>query len=299
MITLSNPSFNFDEPTAVTLGNFDGFHQGHRTLINEIKTSPYKTVIFTFSPHPVSFFSKDNSFKTLYTEDEKRQIAETLGVDFYIPYPFTKDFAALSPQEFIRLLKAKTNCRLLVIGADYSFGKNKSGSAKDLKSLGENMGIEVKILPKIQYIGEDISSTKIRSCLKDGDVKTAAVLLSSPYFIASRVEKGFHRGTGMGFPTANQVIPEGKFLPKDGVYKTTALIDGKPFPSLTNIGKNPTFHNTSRTVETYILDENKMLYGRSLKIEFNDFIRNEIKFPDKAALQAQIQRDIEAAQRNY
>lgn len=283
------------DPTAVTLGNFDGFHRGHRTLINEIKSSKLKTAIFTFSPHPVSFFSSPDAFKTIYTEEEKRQIAETLNVDFYIPYPFTKDFSSLSPKNFISLLKKKTNCRLLVIGENYSFGKNKSGNAETLKAIGAEYDIKVTVLPKIKYNGEVISSTKIRACLQTGDVKTAGILMSSPYFIASEVEKGLHRGTGMGFPTANQRVLAGKLLPKDGVYATDAIIEGVAYKAITNIGKNPTFQNNSRTVETYILNQAQNLYGKAIKIEFKDLIRNEIKFPDKAALKAQIKKDIETA----
>ncbi|MCD8157544.1 MAG: bifunctional riboflavin kinase/FMN adenylyltransferase, partial [Clostridiales bacterium] len=237
--------------TAVTLGNFDGFHMGHRKLVEEITASPFESVIFTFFPHPVSFFNPKAGFKTILTEDEKRKTAESLGADYYVSCPFTREFSSRTPEEFIAFLYERTNCALLSIGENYSFGKNRAGTPEVLKELGKAYSIEVIIVPKVKYKGIDVSSTLIREYLQRGDVKAANILLKNKYFISGTVERGKNRGTKMGFPTANLSIPHSKLLPGDGVYKTSARWNGKTCSSLTNIGKNPTFNNRERTVETY------------------------------------------------
>ncbi len=298
MKIFTTENISIKEKTAVTLGNFDGFHMGHRRLVEEITSSPYKSVVFTFSPHPVSFFKPDSGFKTIQTEKEKQRTAETLGADYYVSYPFTREFSALSPEEFISLLQEKTNCVLLSIGENYSFGKGRAGNPAVLKEIGKARGIDVVVVPKVKYDGTAVSSTRIRECLKRGDVKTAGILLKTGYFISGKVERGKNRGTKMGFPTANLGIPHSKLLPSDGVYKTTALCEGKIYQALTNIGKNPTFNNSERTVETYILNYDGILYDKEIKISFKEKIRDERQFPNKEALIDQIKRDIETAKKD-
>lgn len=297
MKIFTTENISIKNKTAVTLGNFDGFHMGHRKLVEEITSSPYESVIFTFRPHPVSFFNPEKGFKTILTEEEKRKTAESLGADCYISYPFTRDFSSLTPREFIALLREKTNCVLLSIGENYSFGKNRTGTPAILKEIGRNFGIEVVIVPKVKYEGIAVSSTRIREALQKGDIKKANILLNNSYFISGTVERGKNRGTKMGFPTANLSFPPSKLLPSDGVYKTTALWEGKVCPAITNIGKNPTFNNKERTVETYILDYKGNLYDKNIQISFEDKIRDEIQFPNKEALIVRIQRDIEAARK--
>ncbi len=292
MKIIENLDISIKNKTAVTLGNFDGFHIGHRRLVDKIKATGLETVIFTFSPHPVRFFAPDKKFKTIYTEEEKKLTAGTLGADLYINCPFTEAFSRLSPEEFIRLLKETTNCAYLAIGENYSFGKNKAGNAETLRKIGANYGIEAAVLKNVSYDGTRVSSTHIRALIKDGLMEQANTLLGAPYFITGRVVHGKQRGGDMGFPTVNTEIASEKLLPGDGVYATTTYINSRPYPSVTNIGKNPTFHNTARTVETHITDYNGDLYGEKLKIDFRFKIRNEKTFSDKTELIEQIRTDI-------
>ncbi len=277
--------------TAVALGNFDGFHTGHIKLINAVKASGYETVVFTLFPHPAAFF-KGTGFKALFDEGEKAELAEALGVDNYIRYPFTKEFSRLCPLEFVRLLKEKTNCAFLAVGENYTFGKNKSGTAKMLEELGQGMGIYVKIVDEVCFEGKAVSSTRIRELLKTGDIKKANLLLGRDYFIGGTVEEGRQRGRKMGFPTANINIGEEKLLPLDGVYATQTVFDGIKLPSVTNVGKNPTFNNSVRTVETFLPDFKGNLYGKRIKVAFKERIRGEIRFFSKEELAEQIKRDI-------
>lgn len=294
MTVIENENFILNN-TAVTLGNFDGFHMGHRALVSEVVASGLTSVIFTFSPHPLSLFHPEKSFKTIYTEAEKRAVAETLSADFFVSYPFTRDFAALSPEAFIDLLCKKTGCRLLVTGENYSFGKNKAGNAQTLKKLGVKYGIEVRIVPRVTQDGKPVSSTRIREYIASGDIEKANALLSSEFFIKGTVVGGKHIGSVMGFPTANLSVDEGKLLPSDGVYATIAEAGGRSNMSVTNIGKNPTFHAKNRTIETHILDWDKNLYNSHITVRFISKIRDEQKFSSKNELVSQIEKDIERA----
>ncbi len=295
MTIIENLNIDFKNKTAVTLGNFDGFHIGHRRLVERIKETGLEAVIFTFSPHPVRFFAPDGGFRTIYTEKEKIMTAAATGADIYINCPFTRDFAELSPEAFIRLLKAKTNCAFLAIGENYSFGKNKSGNALTLRTISKNYGIETEILKNVYYDGECVSSTRIRGLIKDGHMEDAGRLLGSPYFITGRVVHGKQRGGGMGFPTVNTETEPEKLLPGDGVYATKTYVEGRALPSVTNIGKNPTFHNDVRTVETHIAGYGGNLYGQEIKTEFRFKIRNEKTFSSKDELIKQIRADIISA----
>ncbi len=289
-------SFDFSmKKTAVTLGNFDGFHMGHRRLIKEVTASGYRSVIFTFSPHPVSFFGGKGSFRTIFTDSEKISIAEGLEADVLVRCPFTRELADLSPYEFFDLLIEKTDCRLLVTGDNYTFGKNKAGTPELLASLGEKKGIDVRIIPSVEYNGERVSSSAIREYISKGDIKKANLLLQTEYFISGNVVRGRHIGTDMGFPTANISVSEQKLLPCDGVYAASAKIDGKTYPAVTNIGRNPTFHNLQRTVETHVLNCRQNLYGKDITVAFTERIRDEQRFDSKNELVLQIRRDIERA----
>ncbi len=287
--------FNIKEESAVAIGNFDGIHIGHQELIKTVlsyrESCGYKAAIFSFDPHPVDFFGRVEDFRTILSVREKKYVAEKTGVDILIQYPFDYGFASLSPQEFMELLYSRTNCRVLVVGENYYFGKNRSGNIDTLKELGEQRGIKVIGIPRVKVDGIRVSSTEIRGLIADGNMEYTARLLNKPYFAMGRVVKGYERGRAMSFPTVNIEPPDKKLLPPDGVYFSTVIIDGKEYYGMSNIGKNPTFDGEKRKIETNIFDFDKNVYGRDIIITFYKKIRNEIKFEDKNKLTEQLKRD--------
>ena len=253
------------QPTAVTLGNFDGLHLGHRSLINLTKQfaeeQGLKSVVFTFSPHPMLVFKKKDDFALIMAPDEKKFQMEQMGVDAYIEYPFDAEFAAMSPEDFaVKLIFEKLNCQVLVVGEDYHFGKGAAGNYEMLKELGAERGIMVIGVPKVLHEEERVSSSRIRRCLVQKDLEEANQMLTVPYFILGTVKEGKKLGRTIGFPTVN---------------------------------------GTVKIVETYLLDFNEMIYGEELQTFFYKFLRSEEKFPSVEELQRQIGINAEQAREYF
>lgn len=288
-------NFKIEEESAVAIGNFDGIHLGHQELVKTVldyrRKCGYKAVIFSFAPHPVDFFGKIEDFRTILSVDEKKYVAERTGVDILIQYPFDLDFASLSPEKFVELLRSRTNCRVLVVGENYYFGKNRAGNIDTLRELGEKRGIKVIGIPRVKVDGARVSSTRIRGLIKEGNMEYAAMLLNKPYFAMGKVVEGYKRGRNMNFPTVNIEPPAKKLLPPDGVYFSTVIIDGKEYYGMSNIGKNPTFDGERRKIETNIFNFDRDVYGKDIIITFYKKIRNEIKFDSKEKLISQMKRD--------
>lgn len=295
MQVFETEQLNISEPTAVTIGNFDGIHLGHQALINTVldysKANGLKSVVFSFNPHPVEFFGKTKEFKTMFSVEEKKYVIDKLGVDILIQYPFNKDFATLSPQEFMELLVAKTNCKVLVVGENYCFGKDRVGNIDTLKKLGEERGITVVGIPRVKIQNVRVSSTRIRGLINYGDMETVTKLLNKPYFVMGEVLHGDARGRKMNFPTINLAPPLKKLLPPDGVYFSRVLIDGKVYNSMSNIGVNPTFGGEVRKIETNIFDFNEDVYGKTAIVELYKRIRSEFKHNSKDELIKQLNID--------
>ena len=196
------------EPTAVTLGNFDGLHQGHRSLINLTKQfaeeEGLKSVVFTFSPHPMFVFQRKEDFALIVDPSEKKFQMEQMGIDIYIEYPFDMNFAAMDPEDFaVKLIFEKLKCQVLVVGEDYRFGKGAAGNYEMLKRLGAERGIKVIGVPKVLHGDERVSSSRIRRRLLEKNLEEANRMLTVPYFILGTVKEGKKLGRTIGFPTVN------------------------------------------------------------------------------------------------
>lgn len=283
-------------PTAVTVGKFDGIHQGHEALVSLITSDKnLKSVMVTFgkSPKQVLF---DPDMKFIVTEEERNAILEKQGIDILLILPFDDDLMHLSPEDFIGMLVEKVHMRYMAVGSDFTFGYMGAGNATLLKKLSDELHFKCDVIKKIQEDGADISSTRIRDLIKKGDVKEARRLLGRPYFIYGDIVHGKHIGTGMGIPTINLIPPEKKLLPPFGVYITTVDIGGRIYHGVTNVGNNPTISDGNRiTVETNLLDVNTNLYGETAAVNFYEYLRPQKKFESIEALKAEIEKNIRQA----
>lgn len=287
--------FKIEEPSAVTIGNFDGIHLGHQELVKTVleysKIYSLKSVVFSFEPHPVEFFGKKGEFKTMFSVEEKKFVIENLGVDILIQYPFNTEFADLSPEEFMDLLIEKTNCKVLVVGENYCFGKDRVGNIDTLKRLGKVKNIKVIGIPRVKIHNVRVSSTRIRGLINCGDMEDVTVLLNKPYFAMGEIVHGDERGRRMNFPTINLEPPLKKLLPPDGVYFSRVYIDGNLYDSMSNIGVNPTFNGDARKIETHIFDFDEDVYGKKAIVCFFKRIRSEKKFEGMNELIEQLNED--------
>ena len=297
---ITDNRFRAQRPTAVTIGNFDGLHQGHRALIHtmaqEAEALGLEKTVLTFSPHPVFLFHQHEISYLILSPREKAHMMEQLGVELYVEQPFDREFAAQTPEEFVdRLLVERLNAKVVVVGENYRFGRKQSGNAAILKELCQERGIQMIAVPAVTYEGERVSSTRVREALKESNLELANRLLGSPYFILGDVAEGKRLGRTIGFPTVNIWADPVKLFPRNGVYATRTLYDGKMYSGVTNVGLNPTVHGTAKIVETYLFDFQKMIYGEELLTYFFDFIRPEQKFPSVEALQSMIRQNAQDA----
>lgn len=288
-------------PTAVALGNFDGVHRGHQRVIqpilNQVKTEgaeqTYSTVV-TFNPHPQEFFT-GQSRALLTPLNEKVEELLRLGVEQLVLLPFDRELAALSPQEFVeKILVQQLRSQQISVGQDFRFGWQRSGTATDLQAIAATFGIPVTIVPLHICEGERISSSFIRQALEQGELQRAASLLGRPYTLTGSVVKGQQLGRTIGFPTANLQLPPEKFLPRQGVY-AVRVFASYPLPlactGVMNIGYRPTVNGTQPSVEVHLLDWSGDLYGKTITVQLEKFLRPEQKFASLEALKAQIQAD--------
>lgn len=299
-------------PTYVALGNFDGIHRGHRQVIGPILAIPtcpahlpdsaiiHSTVV-TFNPHPQEFFTGQP--RTLLTPlTEKAYYLQALGVEQLMLLPFNQALAMLSPQEFVEeILVRCLQARWISVGQDFCFGRQRSGTTADLQAIAAQYNIPVVIAPLHTCDGERISSSAIRQALEQGHLQRANQLLGRPYTLIGQVVQGQQLGRTIGFPTANLQLPPEKFLPKQGVYGVWVqpFTDGHtvppPLPGVMNIGYRPTVDGTRQTVEVHLLDWSGDLYGKTLFVSLESFLRPEQKFASIEALKAQIQADCATA----
>ncbi len=302
MKVIKSKDIEEDRFTAVTLGNFDGIHLGHQELISTVKeyAKKYslKSIVFSFYPHPKSFFNIEK-FYTIFSPYEKEKIIEDFGVDELVLYPFSRDFANMKPEDFANFIFDSIKCKVLVVGEDYCFGKNRLGNFNLLKSIGDSKGANVIKIPSVKYNDIRVSSTNIRNCIKNRNFNSVIKLLGKPYFLIGTVVEGKKIGRKIHFPTANIIPPENKLLPPDGVYITKTLYNGVFYKSVTNIGENPTVDGECRTVETYIFDFDKKLYDEEIIVCFYGFIRNEQKFLSVDELKKQIKKDKDIAEKFF
>ncbi len=290
---------NIDSKTAIAMGKFDGIHLGHKKLLNLIldqKIDDLKAVVFTFEPSPEEFFV-GHTVKQLFTKEEKRKAFEKLGIDILVEFPLTEETAATPPESFIRdILVDRLNARYIAAGTDVSFGDKGKGDQFLLRNMSKEMGFELCLIDKVMLDGEEVSSTRTRNQIADGNMKMAARLLGCEYSVSGIVEHGRHIGHTIGVPTVNVIPSQEKLLPPYGVYSSIVVIDDKEYRGMTNIGRKPTISEKEVVgAETYIYNFDEDVYGKFIEVRLKEFIRPEMKFDSIEALTAQIKSDLKAA----
>lgn len=285
--------------SVIAIGIFDGVHYGHQQIIQQVLQKAQhlncKAGILTFQPHPVQVLAPEVMPYLIQTPQQKLKTLKNTGLDFVVEQKFDLNFASLSAKDFFTThIQKNLNTKALFVGYDFTFGKKREGTIETLEKLCEQAGIELHVVNAQMQNNTLVSSTLIRKLLKEGRVEMADQLLTRPYIMQGTVVKGHNRGTALGIHTAN-LKALNELLPKDGVYATKTIVDGKTYNSVTNIGKNPTFQNTTRSVETHIFDFDQDLYDQEIEVCFFKRIRDEIKFANSNALVKQIQKDIEQA----
>jgi len=267
-------AFNSSEKTIVTIGTFDGIHIGHQKILkNLIRTANNegkKSVLLTFFPHPRMVLQKENKILLLNTIKEKSSLLEKMGLDYLIIHPFSREFSRLTALDFVRdILVNKLNTSRLIIGYDHHFGKNREGNIHQLKEYSLLYDFKVEEIPAQDIDDVSVSSTKIRTALKDGNLKTANNYLGYHYMLNGSVVSGKKLGGTIGFPTANLEIKEPyKLVPKTGVYIIKTHINTILYTGMMNIGFNPTVLGKHQTIEAHLFDFNEDLYGKEITIEF-------------------------------
>ena len=285
--------------TVVTVGNFDGVHLGHRSILarvvqraRELECQP---VALTFDPHPAKVLKPEANLRLLTTPAQKYALLEAGGVAVVVQ-PFTREFAAIPAREFVRdYFVARLKVREVVIGHDYRFGCKRQGNIEMLRQMGQTLGFTVQVVWAVEVEDAVVSSSLIRAMLQLGKVREANRLLGRAYGVAGRVVTGKGRGAKiLGVPTAN-LATENDLLPSCGIYAVWVIRDGKRLPGVANIGTCPTFDNQELTLEVHLLDFKGDLYGETLQVEFAARLRDEQRFPSIDELAAQIRADMAEA----
>ena len=285
----------------IGLGNFDGVHLGHRMILSRLVAAARErrgtALAMTFYPHPLSVLRPGSPVPLILGLGEKlRRIAE-LGVDGIVLQRFGRAFSQLAPEAFVRqyLLDA-IGVEKILVGHNFSFGRDRAGNAHLLSALGKRWGFEVEVIGSVTVGRQEVSSTVVRSLLQSGKLHEATTLLDQPYAVSGRVVQGFQRGRQIGFPTAN-IRPRTSVLLPNGVYAVRAGVDDGEYNAVANVGVNPTFGANQRTVETNLFDFSADLYGKRLRVSFIKYLRAERKFSSVDELVQQIGEDADRARR--
>ena len=276
---------------AIALGLFDGVHKGHKAVLDGAIKSGYKSVAVTFSTIP---FKSGGSLMTNQDREKKLLeygIEEVLFLDFFE----IKDY---SPDAFLEFLLKKYNIGKICCGFNYRFGKKAAGDTEFLDKWCKAKNIEFFECPEVKINGNTVSSTYIKELISQGKIKEAKLLLDEDFYFTANVKNGEKRGRTMGFPTINQLYPEGLTKPKFGVYQTVVTIDGKRYDGVTNIGVRPTFITDYISAETYILGFDRFCYGEEVKVSLIEFLREEKKFSNKEELIKAIKENAEYVEKN-
>ncbi len=286
-------------PSAVALGVFDGVHLGHRailgTAVTRARTAGLAALACTFDRHPAEVLQPGRTPALITTLEERLELIGETGVDATVVLAFTADLAAIEAEAFVKdVLLGRLQAREIVVGFNHRFGRGARGDARLLDGLAGRLGYRAHVVAPLTVDGVPVSSSEVRATLGRGDVAAAARLLGRPWAITGRVTAGAGRGRSLGFPTAN-IEPDRPLLVPRGVYGGRVEVAGRRHPAVVNIGVRPTFGETTLAVEAHLLDFSGDLYTRTLRLEFIERLRDEMRFPSVDELKAQIGRDIAAA----
>ncbi|MCU6761351.1 Riboflavin biosynthesis protein ribF [uncultured Roseburia sp.] len=287
--------FKINEDVILSLGKFDGIHRGHSLLMDALKEGKkrgLKSAVLTFSISPKVHF--DSEMKILTTDEEKMQLLYEDGIDYVIECPFNDEIMKMDAEAFLKMLADRMPIREIVAGTDFRFGYKRQGDHELLKRCAPKYGYQIKIFEKRQFEGTDISSTRIRRLLTEGEIEKANELLGYEYFFCGKVLHGNELGRTIAAPTANLLPPAAKLLPPFGVYAAHIAINGDIYRGISNIGKKPTVNGEYPAgVETYIFDFDDNLYDKAIKVSLCSYIRPERKFRSLEELKKQMKKDIQ------
>jgi riboflavin kinase/FMN adenylyltransferase len=282
--------------TLLTIGVFDGVHAGHRYLLEKLQQRAAEkkllSGVVTFNPHPQSVLHPDNQLPWLSNLEDRVRAFQELGVNIVAVLTFTPKVAQLSALDFMSLLKKHLKMRGIMVGPDFVLGRGQEGDVNLLRTLGREMNFSVEVIPPFTINSEVVSSTLIRQALVQGDMRRVERLMGHYFYLRGEVITSDKRGRVLGFPTANLDTKPQQALPGNGIYATITQVDGKRFPSATNIGTHPTFGEGEKMVETHLLNYEGDLYGKEIKVEFVQKLRDEQRFSSSEELKIQIEKDV-------
>jgi riboflavin kinase/FMN adenylyltransferase len=282
--------------TLLTIGVFDGVHAGHRYLLEKLQQRATEknllSGVVTFDPHPQSVLHPHNQLPWLSNLEDRVSAFQELGVNIVAVLTFTSKVAQLSARDFMALLKKYIRMQGIMVGPDFALGRGGEGNITLLRTLGHEMKFSVEAIRPYTINGEVVSSTLIRQALIQGDVRRVEMLMGRYFYLRDKVITSDKRGRVLRFPTANLDIKPQQALPGNGIYATITQVDGKRFPSATNIGIRPTFGEGEKTVETHLLNYKGDLYGKEIRVEFVQKLRDEQRFPSPEELRIQIEKDV-------
>ncbi len=285
------------EPVCLMIGNYDGLHLGHQSIIAKAralgKEHGLKTAVLSFDPHPLKLLAPDKAPPLLHTPHQKELLLSHHGVDYYLIQNFDRAFSQLTPDAFLSKLHERVDFRFILVGFNFRFGFKRTGTIETLRALGPKFNFQPIVMEPCRVDGEVASSSRIRNLAARGDLVGAARLLDRPFFLEGEVVPGKRVGRTIHAPTANFEAPN-ELLPKFGVYASWCRVDGQWHRSITNIGRAPTIERGLPLVESQLFDFNDDLYGKSLLVCLGEFIRPEKRFPDLESLKTQIQNDVAA-----
>lgn len=285
----------------LSIGKFDGLHCGHlgilRALVKKARQFSLPSIVFTFDPAPAEILRPHLAPPLLCDTNQKIDLISAFDPDILIVFPTTRPFLELSAESFFhRVVIEGLGATSMIEGASFNFGRNRSGNRDVLRSLCSAHRIELEIIPSVSVLGREVSSSRIRSLLRDGQVDLVRGMLKRPYRITGVVVHGDRRGGTLGYPTAN-IKGVKTLMPKPGVYAARVLAEGQFYPAAVNLGGNPTFGVTEIKTEVHILDFSGDLYGKTIQVDFISRLREIIPFENRDALLAQMDNDIAAIRR--
>ena len=283
--------------TVLTIGVFDGVHVGHRYLLEKLQQRAVEknllSGVVTFNPHPQSVLHPNEQLRWLSNLEDRVRAFQELGINIVAVLTFTPKVAQLRARDFMSLLKKHLKMHGIMVGPDFTLGRGQEGNINMLRTLGHEMKFSVEVVPPFTIDGEIVSSTLIRQALIQGDMRRIEKLMGHYFYLRGKVITSDKRGRALGFPTANLDIEPQQALPGNGIYATITQVNSKRFPSATNVGTRPTFGEGKKMVETHLIQYKGDLYGKEIRVEFVQKVRDEQRFPSAEELKIQMEKDVQ------